>query len=203
MKKSILIMLTAAAAVSFAFIHPNPKTPVIVVIDAGHGGADFGVKHDEKIEKDLTAAIANKIKAMNTDSNVTIKFTRDGDKMMTLAERTNLINELHPDIVLSLHINADPNASKSGTELYVNADNSANFGSLALAEKLKSDLETKNGLTVGGIKQATFFILKNSKAAAITVDLGFLTNPQDAKYLSDDSNQEQLAKTILQFVSGL
>ncbi len=204
MRKPIQLLIAIAAVVSFAFVSPEANVrPTIVVIDAGHGGEDFGAVHQEHVEKAITETIAGKIKAMNQNADVVLRFTRSGDEKLDLAARTAMINQMRPDLVLSLHVTANPNASARGLELFISEENKAAAKSRELAEKLKSAFENKNNLKVRGIKTAPFHILKKSDAPAITVELGFITNPEDAKYLTDDKEQDQLAKTILEFIGEM
>ena len=94
--------------ICFAFALPNlGEKEFNVVIDAAHGGKDYGAVYDEYIEKDIAAVIAGKIKTLNNENkDIKIHFTRTGDEFMSLNERVEAINKLKPDLVLSLHLNA-------------------------------------------------------------------------------------------------
>jgi N-acetylmuramoyl-L-alanine amidase len=70
------------------------KEKKVIVIDASHGGHDFGATKDELNEKNLTSEIAKKIKDLFSNSNVEIHFTRTDDEFIALNDRTNLINNL-------------------------------------------------------------------------------------------------------------
>lgn len=204
MKKPIQFLLALAAILSFAFMNNTTETRKIhVVIDAGHGGHDFGAKHNQHLEKDITAQISKRIVALNSNDNVVLHFTRTDDSAMDLSARTAFINEIKPDLVLSLHVSSNPRPEANGVELFtaVEGDNAAR--SAELAEKLGSALESKNKLKLRGVKTAPFFILKNSDAPAITIELGFLSNADDLSYLTSDKDQDKIAKTILEFISEL
>ncbi len=204
MKKPIQILLIIAAIISFAFINNTTDSRKInVVIDAGHGGHDFGAKHNEHLEKDITAQISKRIAALNSNQNIVLHFTRSDDSAMDLAARTAFINEIKPDLVLSLHVTANPRPEARGVDLFTAVEGANAARSAELAKKLGSALETKNQLKIRGQKTAPFFILKNSKAPAITLELGFITNPEDFKYLTNEQEQEKIAKTILEFISEL
>lgn len=204
MKKSFQLLLAFAAIVSFSFVSPNHETrPLVVVIDAGHGGDDFGAKHEQHLEKDIVQKISGRIKELNKNPNIAIQFTRTGDHNMNLQERTALINQLRPDVVLSLHVSANPNPTASGMELFVAQEGKSAARSAVLAEKLKTAFENGKSLKFRGIKTAPFYILKNADAPAITVELGFITNAEDAKYLTNESQHDNIANTILTFLAGI
>jgi N-acetylmuramoyl-L-alanine amidase len=58
-------------------------------------------------------------------------------------------------------------------------------------------------LVNGGIKTASYFILKKSNVPSMLVQLGFLTNEKDRKYISSEKGQTEIAKNILKFISDM
>jgi N-acetylmuramoyl-L-alanine amidase len=46
-------------------------------------------------------------------------------------------------------------------------------------------------------------ILKNSEVPALTLEMGFLSNTTDREYITSEEGQNQIAQTILNFVSDL
>jgi N-acetylmuramoyl-L-alanine amidase len=205
MKKTAAFSLVAIALISFAFINPNANEskPITVVIDAGHGGSDLGATSDGNFEKIIVSQIAEKIKSLNENKNITILLTRSSDELITLEKRTEYINSVKPDLVLSLHINANPNNEKSGVESYVSDKSSFYEKSNAIANQLNASLAKNNSLKVSKTKLAPFHILKKSEAPAVLVELGYLTNTKDRKYLTDETEQNAIAKNINSFLSDL
>ena len=128
MKKSIPLFLAFATIVSFAFVKPNSKAPkqINVVIDAGHGGSDFGATSSSSTEKQIVEQITNKIKFLNKNENVSVHVTRIGDEFLSLSDRSVIINKIKPDLVLSLHVNKSSNVAKSGMEFYIANESIAN-----------------------------------------------------------------------------
>jgi N-acetylmuramoyl-L-alanine amidase len=179
--------------ISFAFTKPkaNEPKPITVVIDAGHGGPDFGASSNGTYEKVIVSQIAEKVKSLNANKNIIIKLTRTSDELMTLYKRTEYINDVKPDLVLSLHVNSSRNHEKSGVEFYV-SDKSPFFEkSSEIARKLNLALAKNNSLKVSDTKTAPFHIIKKSEAPAVIVELGYLSNDNDKKYLTDDSEQNR------------
>jgi N-acetylmuramoyl-L-alanine amidase len=205
MKKTAAFSLVAIALISFAFINPNANEskPITVVIDAGHGGSDLGANSDGNFEKIIVSQIAEKVKSLNENKNITILLTRSSDELITLEKRTEYINSVKPDLVLSLHINANPNNEKSGVESYVSDKSSFYEKSNAIANQLNASLAKNNSLKVSKTKLAPFHILKKSEAPAVLVELGYLTNTKDRKYLTDETEQNAIAKNINSFLSDL
>ena len=204
MKSTTKLFLALTAIISFAFVTPTRIKPdkITVVIDAGHGGKDFGATSNTVTEKQIVEQITHKIYALNKNKNVVIHLTRNSDAFVSLEERTTAINEIKPDLVLSLHINSNKNKLKSGIEMYVANESKSAETSLVIAGKLFEKFLNAD-LKVSEIKRAPFLILKKSEAPAVMVDLGYLSNENDKKYLTDEKEQNKIAKTILAFISEL
>jgi N-acetylmuramoyl-L-alanine amidase len=203
MKNTTKLFLILTAITSFAFIKPLPSEPkkIIVVIDAGHGGDDFGVTSNAISEKQIVEQVTNKIKSSN--KNVEIHFTRNDDKSLSLQDRTDFINMLKPDLVLSLHVNASLNNKTSGLEFFVAKETEFFEKSTIMATQLNDKFLKNTNFKVSGVKSGPFYILKKSDVPAVIVELGYLTNENDKKYLIDDQEQNKIAKSISEFISEM
>lgn len=201
MKNLIKILLVFVAFVCLSFVKPENKI-VNVVIDSGHGGYDLGAKIDEITEKKLVEEITNKIKALHNDTKVIFHYTRSNDEFIGLMERANFINQIKPDLAISLHLNQNKNTEANGFEVYVSANNIQSEKSKELADKLVSKFAT-SPLKNLGVKTAPFLVLKKSEYPIMVVELGYISNKSDRKYLTSESGQTEIAKNILEFVSDL
>lgn len=92
----------------------KPQTPPIllpeyfrtiktVVIDAGHGGYDFGLHIQDIREKDAALVLAKDLGAALSKKGIAVHFTRRTDQFLPLVERVNFTNSKNPDIFLSIH----------------------------------------------------------------------------------------------------
>lgn len=197
--KIALLLFTFAA---LSFISAEKET-ISVVIDAGHGGHDFGADHHEYLEKDLVNSISKKINELNSDKNIKIHFTREDDSFHGLQKRVDFINSIKPDLVISLHVNKNKNLSTNGFEVFV-SDNSITYEkSNELAQKLISGFGKNSPLKNRGIKTAPLYLLKKSEAPALLLEMGYISNKKDREYITDENCQTEIAKTILTFVSNL
>jgi len=206
MKTTTKLFLAIIAIISFAFVSPNPtnsRKTITVVIDAGHGGKDWGANHESITEKEIVAQITKKIQALNKNENVIIHLTRDSDEFVELSQRTNLINKIKPDLVLSLHVGASANADKSGVALYIPKDNASIEKSYAYASRLSQKLVKNHNFKVSEIEKASFVILKKSEVPSLIIELGYLSNDADRKYLTDEKEQTRIAATILEFFGDM
>lgn len=204
MKKLIKPFALLAIGVCFAFALPKTgeSKRINVVIDAAHGGKDFGAAHDSFTEKQITDAIASKIRALNTDKEVVLHFTREGDKFVDLNERVTTINAIKPDLVLSLHINYAKHEGASGMEFFVIKEGKNSEKSTMYANRLSDKFEDK-GFKIRGVKTAPFYTLIKSDAPAVLLELGFLSNQTDREYLTNEDKQEQIAGIVAEFLKEI
>jgi N-acetylmuramoyl-L-alanine amidase len=202
--KALKLFIAVAAITSFGFMLHNEPRKIKIVLDAAHGGNDHGAKHEQFSEKDVTAQIIGKIQAANNNENIEIQFTRVDDNSTTLQQRTDLINRVKPDLVLSLHVNYNKDSDTSGFEIYTSkADNANNAKSAVFANKLADKLSKKLATKNRGVKEAPLFILNKSEAPAIVIELGFLSNANDRALLTNGSSQDNIALTLLEFISEM
>ena len=107
----------------------------IVAVDAGHGGEDGGVKGvSGTLEKDLTLAIARKLKAaLEARLGVRVIITRDDDRAVPAETRSALANNNKADLFISLHANASFRADTTGATAYTASFAEADLASDELA----------------------------------------------------------------------
>lgn len=184
---TVLILFAMVFMVS---ISASYKAPIVVVVDAGHGGKDSG--HLD--EKTINLNIAKLLKA-KSNRKVTIKLLRENDDFLTLQERAKRVNALKPDLFLSIHCNASKDASYSGVEAYYfengkYKDASHTFSKLLVSAQLDATVEK------GRVKTASFYLLKHIDCTASFLELGFLTNPKDKKRLTSKAGQLETANAI-------
>jgi len=124
------------------------QKPYIVVIDAGHGGGDFGasVKAGKKrvTEKEITLGIAIRTSRILEDPEywkplgrpVKTILTRNRDKDVSLQKRSEIAKNSGADLFLSIHANSDPSRRAQGLETYfLNNTDSSSTAKLEQIEK--------------------------------------------------------------------
>ena len=89
-------------------IQKGEKQPVqvlskIFVIDAGHGGYDYGITSNNAREKDLNLSLAQELESVLSKRGKKVFLTRKGDQYQSLFERIKFANQKTPDVFLSLH----------------------------------------------------------------------------------------------------
>ena len=92
-----------------------------IIIDAGHGGRDFGAPGYLKgvHEKDVVLQIARRLaQKIRKELKYEVHLTRNSDKFLTLEERTAIANTKNADLFISIHTNSHRNRRAYGIETY-------------------------------------------------------------------------------------
>ncbi len=91
-----------------------------VVLDAGHGGKDFGASYHGYAEKNVALGVVLKLgKLLEKNPNIDVVYTRSTDVFVELDERANIANREKATIFISIHCNANPSTVANGFETYV------------------------------------------------------------------------------------
>ena len=184
----------------------------VVYLDAGHGGYDPGASYFGISEKSLTLAIQSRVKAKLESEGYQVVTTHTSDTYVDLTDRSRAANASESDIFVSIHINASGSSAAQGIETYyyqpfaeypsrINATYHANSTRLSmsdtLANAIQSSLINATGAQNQGVKHQTFAVLRETTAPAVLLELGFLSNPQEAARLNTSAYQETLANAIV------
>lgn len=96
---------------------------LIIVIDPGHGGGNYGAHYEGFWEKNITLKVANAMyERLSMFEGVEVHMTRYEDKGLTLKKRAIIARSLEADFVISLHFNASESHLNYGTECWIPFD---------------------------------------------------------------------------------
>lgn len=208
----VIICILAAFTLK-AKQHPQIQTelePFVVVIDAGHGGKDGGAISGQLQEKDLCLAIAKKVNALNQDPNLKIILSRTEDIYMTPQEKVNFANASGCDLLITIHHESAPsektNINKNGLEIFVARNE---FGNAAASKIAASAFihQFSNNYPLAVTKQPFqrdkgIWILQQSKAPAILLSPGYMSNKKDLNFISSEAGQGLIAQNILASIAS-
>lgn len=91
-----------------------------VVLDAGHGGKDYGAVYHGNIEKNIALKTALKVGTLlENDPQIEVIYTRKSDVFIELQQRATIANKSKGSIFVSMHCNANKSEVASGNETYV------------------------------------------------------------------------------------
>ena len=175
---------------------PPPRPFSTVVIDAGHGGHDFGGIQGQKVlEKVVALDVAKRVRRQLDSAGFRTVMTRTNDTFVSLGQRVAIANA-HPDaIFVSIHFNAAPRSGARGIETFY-----CTTSSKPVADRIQRELVASSRTENRGVKHAEFYVLQKSGIRAALTECGFLTNPEDAALAVKSSYRQRLAEAIAQGV---
>lgn len=132
---------------------------IVVVIDAGHGGADVNkdaengaMYYDELPEKTINLITAFALKEeLERYNNVKVYMTREDDTKMSLDGRVSYANSVNADVMVCVHYNASEHHLFYGTEIFTSAFGRCHAVGNGLAECIMNEWNAE-GLVSKGIK---------------------------------------------------
>ena len=181
--------------------------PFVVVIDAGHGGADPGkIGINGSLEKDINLEIAKKLSWYLEQADVQTVLTRETDtglyrdadtkkKMADMKKRCEIIADSHADLVVSIHQNSYHEESVSGGQVFY-------YRSSEKGKRLAELLQKRFDYVLGEKNRrlakpnGNYYLLLHVKCPIVIVECGFLSNRREAALLGDKEYQDKLAWTI-------
>ncbi|OXU14859.1 N-acetylmuramoyl-L-alanine amidase family protein [Sedimentisphaera salicampi] len=166
------------------------------IIDAGHGGKDpgaLGKALSRLDEKQINLDTAKKVAYYLKQKGARVVMSRDDDTFIELNSRAALAERHNADALISIHADWCGTPSVSGASFFI--ARSAVGQSKRLASALEDEFRDR-GLPVRGVRRADFRVLVKHSKPSTLIELGFMSNPAEAKKLSSSSYRTKLAKAI-------
>lgn len=172
----------------------DEQNGIVVVLDAGHGGKDNGTAYDDILEKDINLAVVRKVEALLEENGVEVILTRDSDVFISLSGRVEISNEAEADLFISIHCNYyEKDSQIQGLECYYYE---AGTVGKQYADAIFSSIEDRGIIAVRTAKEGDYYVLRNTAAPAVLVEIGYLSNTQERTNLTSDAYQEKLAQEL-------
>ncbi len=211
-----------------------------IVLDAGHGGKDYGASRGGYVEKKIALSLALKTgEILKKEKDLDVIFTRKKDVFIELHNRARIANEKNADLFVSIHCNANKSSKPHGAETYVlglrgnkenfeivkkenevilleddykkNYDYDPNSPETVIALSVLQEENLDLSLAFGGfvqsnfrgikrfdrkVKQANFLVLRETVMPSVLIELGFISNKIEGKFLNSRTGQYKMAKAI-------
>lgn len=187
----------------------TPLAGKTIAVDPGHGGVDPGaIGPDGLLEKDIVLDIALRLRTLLQSAGATVVMTRETDidlsdaalgrqyskrKRQDLQRRGKLINDSNARVLISIHVNSMASARWSGAQVFYHQDAPE---SRRLAETIQYVLREHLQNTTRQIATGDFYITRVSACTAVLVEVGFISNPTEARLLASADYRAQLAAAI-------
>ena len=217
MKKIIIISILILAFLLFfiPLIRANLQREqsseiysLTIILDAGHGGKDGGASSREGlVEREVVFNIAKIVEENLQLQGFNVIMTRCDEhdlageyarnrKREDLNRRINILNKNENAIAISIHANAITNARWRGAQTFYDPKSLENK---ELATHIMNAMRANiDGLTREQRPISNIYILRNSKIPTALVEVGFLSNPDEARLLGSKEYQRLIAYAIFE-----
>lgn len=164
-----------------------------VAIDAGHGGSNNGATGlNSKInEKDYTILIAKRLERYLRCKKLKVIMTRTEDADLSMIDRTMLLKNADPDILISIHLNSASNTEVNGTSTYYRY-----IGFRSLSQKILDRMLELGLKNYGNIGAFNFSLSGPTEYPNCLVEVAFLSNAEDEKRILDPGFHKDVSKKI-------
>lgn len=202
-----LAILVGVCALTLPAITAMTRSGRAIVIDPGHGGVDGGAYiAGEVVEKELTLDISLALRSALAASGLKLALTRDRDVDLSprgrhmggsryrqdLAGRVRAAQDAGAALFVSIHANYSRDSRVRGPIVFYKPDSTA---SRRLAQCIHDAL-AEFGPQQRGPVPGAFYVLRHSRAPAVLVEVGFISNPKERALLKTAAYRARIAASI-------
>ncbi|GIP36299.1 N-acetylmuramoyl-L-alanine amidase CwlD [Paenibacillus sp. J2TS4] len=189
-----------------------PLSGKVIALDPGHGGPDGGASSKNGlVEKDVNLAISLYLRDYLQQAGAVVIMTRETDRDLArtgtkglskrktedLLKRAEIVTKHKADLLISIHLNSIPSAKWRGAQTFYYPKGHAD-GEL-LATHIQNEIKGNLGNTDRVAQTVdTVYLLKTLTIPSALVEVGFLSNPEEARLMGDETYQRKMAASIYQ-----
>ena len=176
----------------------KPLDKIEILLDPGHGGKELGARGPTGYpEKDINPVMAKLVEQELIKLGATVYLTREEDIDVSLRDRMAAIDRIKPDLAISIHYNALPDAGDAENTQGISTfwyNTPAHAPATFLHQYLVNSLNRPDA----GVFWNNLALTRPHTAPAILLELGFMINPDEFEWISDRPEQQKLSKAIAQ-----
>jgi len=164
----------------------------LIVLDAGHGGANPGAVYQGRREKDDVLALTLAVGRILENRGVDVYYTRTTDVYESPTRKAMEGNQAGGDYFISIHRNSSPYPNQySGIESLVYN----RYGAAArMADNINQQLEAVGFLNQGVNQRTDLVVLNRTQMPAVLVEVGFINTDADNQLF--DQRFDDIAQAI-------
>jgi N-acetylmuramoyl-L-alanine amidase len=165
-----------------------------IAVDPGHGGENTGAggANSGIAEKDYTLKIAKELEKALKKEKAKVFMTREKDTTLSMIERTAMLKQESPDLLISIHLNSSGRDSISGTSTYYRY-----IGFRPLTQAVLKRMHELGLKEYGNIGSFNFSLSGPTDYPNCLVEVAFLSNKADEKKILNPAFHKQVAAKIV------
>ena len=164
----------------------------LIILDAGHGGANPGAVYNGRQEKDDVLALTMAVGSILEANDVDVYYTRTTDVYESPIQKALESNLTQADYFVSIHRNSSPMDNQyNGVESLVYNRYGAAY---TLADNINKQLEMVGFRNIGVFERKNLIVLRETDMPAVLVEVGFINTDSDNEIF--DSQFDEIAMAI-------
>lgn len=202
-----MIMTAFTSGCGGAVAVGSSKPIYSIVLDAGHGGIDGGVKGiSGSIEADINLEMAFSLKKSFESAGFKVVMTRNsqaglygvytaGFKKRDMNKRREIIEKAKPHLVISVHMNSFPgDKTRRGAQVFykTGSDESKNLSNVIQKRLNKMEESTRECINLSG----DFYMLNCTDYTSVLIECGFLSNAEDERLLLTEDYRDKFSQVV-------
>lgn len=185
---------------------PPAEKPLVIMIDAAHGGSDAGaLLTPTAVEKDITLNVARRLRQELNTRGIQVQMVRDADLSLSTDQRATIANTSNPTLYLSLHASSLGSGMRVFTAMLPSGgDNKGPFLEWETAQSAALERSrTIQAQLLAAVQQTRFPVralvaplrpLNNIKSPAIAIEISPTTG--DAAQVASTGYQQMICSAL-------
>ena len=178
----------------------------VIVIDPSWGGEFTGESANGVNESEIVFDLAQRLEGRLIALGVNVILTRSANNSPLEKDRIKVANSVNADLVIALKVDSYKNEKANGVATYFYGREDKGVRSVVgerLANLIQREICARTDLLNCHTHGKSWDLLRLTVAPTIRIDLGYLSNPQDARRLSIAAFRDQLAEAIVVAIQRL
>jgi N-acetylmuramoyl-L-alanine amidase len=178
----------------------------VIVIDPSWGGEFTGESANGVVESEIVFDLAQRLEGRLIALGVNVVLTRSANNSPLEKERIKVANTVSADLVIALKVDSYKNEKANGIATYFYGRDDKGVRSVVgerFANLIQREICARTDLLNCHTHAKSWDLLRLTTAPTVRIDLGYLSNPQDAKRLATAAFRDQLAEAMIVAIQRL
>ncbi len=183
---------------------PSLAGKVVVLDAAGNLSSDPAQREEaDRATTDLARRVEGRLAATGVQALLTAPAVSTPDQE---SDRAEFANRADANLCISLHVDASPNPEVSGVATYyygLEAHEVRSWVGERFAGLVQREVVARTGMTDLRSHPRAWDLLRCTRMPAVRLELGYITNPEDAARLGDPAFRDTIAEAVVVAVQRL
>ena len=178
----------------------------VIVIDPSWGGQFTGESANGVVESEIVFDLAQRLEGRLIALGVNVVLTRSANNSPLEVDRIKVANSVNADLVIALKVDSYKNEKANGVATYFYGRDDKGVRSVVgerFANLIQREICARTDLLNCHTHAKSWDLLRLTVAPTVRIDLGYLSNPKDAKRLAAAAFRDQLAEAMIVAIQRL